>query len=180
MEQLINYLIVNGKAWVKSQRESHRPKAEPLPTAAREHLSPYFDKETLESIRVRQVEHIENPEFYEVFEKAGQPIPLDFRAMEGITFIDTILIAESRMVSKDWTSSLFHECVHAVQYQVLGLDRFIEEYVRGWAKKGFDYFSIPLERQAYDLQRVFEMDKQQSFSVEIAVAMGLEESTVIV
>lgn len=175
MEQLLNYLIINGKAWVNSQRESHRPKAKPMPTAARERLASYFYPHTLEPIRVRQVEQIADPEFYEMFEQAGQPIPLDFSAMEGITFIDTIVIAGSRMVSKDWTSFLFHECVHAVQYQVLGLDRFIEEYVRGWAQNGFDYFSIPLERQAYDLQRVFETDKQQCFLVELAIERSLEK-----
>ena len=166
-----NVIVILGLVLWISHSLSNR--SAPLPTAAIERLAPWFYPGTLESIRVRQLEQIENPEFYEMFEQAGQPIPLDFRAMEGMTFIDTIVIAGSRMVSRDWTSLLFHECVHAVQYQVLGLNRFIERYVHGWAQNDFDYFSIPLERQASDLQRVFEMDKQQSFSVEIAVERSL-------
>lgn len=62
-------------------------------------------------------------------------------------------------------SLMFHELVHVVQYQLLELAEFVEWYVHGWVKNGFDYFAIPLERYAYELQRRYDESSGQVFSV---------------
>jgi hypothetical protein len=49
--------------------------------------------------------------------------------------------------------------VHVTQYRLLGAKRFAELYVIGWAQNGFEYGRIPLERQAYDLQKKFDEGK---------------------
>ena len=177
MEQVLSILIEQGKMWVRSQRELHRPLAKELDPSVRERLDPYFKPDSLDTVRRRAVPSIENPAFYAEFEKAGQRIPLDFRAMSGITFMDTILIAESKVAATDLVPLVFHECVHAFQYRVLGVDAFVEQYINGWASNGFDYFSIPLERQAYDLQRRFELERNVSFSVEREVVVRLGTAT---
>jgi hypothetical protein len=154
---------------VASQREANRGNAIPLSQTEKELLQPHFRPETLDSVRVRRVPQINNPDFYSIFEQAGQQIPMDFREMAGITFIDTILVAEPRVSLTEWISLLFHECVHVCQYQLLGTGLFIEQYVNGWALGGFDYYKIPLEQQAYQLQSQFDATARVSLDVELSV-----------
>jgi hypothetical protein len=59
--------------------------------------------------------------------------------------------------------------VHIVQYAVLGVERFIPEYVYGWAKSGERYETIPLEVQAYELQARFSSGYPTVFSIEDTV-----------
>lgn len=100
----------------------------------------------------------------------GVPPPLDFREMEGITFVDMILVSEARHPHNPPQLGLvFHELVHVVQYAVLGVSAFADRYVRGWAKWGQVYRRIPLERHAYALQENFERDPTQGFDVEEVV-----------
>ena len=172
---MLNFLKANGKKWVVSQRETNRINAESLRHEEKTTLEIHFDPKMLENVRVQKVSQIENPYFYASFEKVGQPIPLDFRQMRGITFIDTILIAEPKVAPENWLSLLFHECVHVCQYDILGVDTFIDRYIDGWANNGFNYASIPLERVAYDLQREFESSPQSTLSVESEVRRRLGE-----
>lgn len=176
MEELLRFFIENGKSWIISQRNLHRSSAEQISSLDKKCLQSYFQTSTLDIIRISRVPRIENPEFYNVFVRAGQPIPLDFSKMAGITFIDTVLIVESEEVKTDLISLLFHECVHVVQYQILGVNIFIEQYVYGWARNSFNYFAIPLEKDAYELQHMFEVSGQSPFSVEIEVRRRLAKS----
>ena len=97
----------------------------------------------------------------------GIPAPLDFTQMAGITFLDTVLILRTKadLSEAALTSLLFHEAVHVVQYEHLGLDRFMHEYVMGWAANGFEYRNIPLERQAYALQDRFVENPSAEFKL---------------
>ena len=172
---LTAYLISNGAGWVKAQRERFRSLGAPVAAADRSALVPYFDPGLLDLVRVASVPMIENPAFYRELEQAGYGIPLDFRQMAGITFNDTVLVARSlNLGGEPWASLLFHELVHVVQYRTLGVDEFIARYVLGWAANGFDYSAIPLEQDAYDLQRRFEAG--ESFSVELEVSRRLERA----
>jgi hypothetical protein len=99
----------------------------------------------------------------------------DFTAAAGITFIDTILISQQGLEAhSDLGPLIFHELVHVVQYDVLGVDEFIKCYVQGWAKSGFDYYTIPLEMEPYNLQRRYEKDPTHGFPVlaEMRKALG--------
>jgi len=49
---------------------------------------------------------------------------------------------------------LFHELVHVVQYEKLGLEGFAAKYVRGFLNGG-SYEGIPLEMNAYELDARF-------------------------
>ncbi len=167
---MLNFLKLNGKDWVVSQRDTYRIKAMNLRHEDKIVLENHFHARTLGNIRICYVDQIENPHFYtSSFEKMGQPIPLDFRQMRGITFIDTIIIAEPKVTPDIWLSLLFHECVHVCQYSILGVDKFIEQYVDGWANNGFDYASIPLEKDAYKLQKRFKTSPQSPLFVESEV-----------
>jgi hypothetical protein len=172
-EELVEFLVENGRRWTASQREAFAPTSDPISQEDRSVLWHYFGHGVLQSSRLAWVDEIANPDFYTTFERAGLSIPLDFRLMTAITFVDTIVISRSQFEGPaTWRPLLFHELVHAVQYRVLGLDRFVSAYVEGWARNGFFYESIPLERMAYELQGRFDL-AAQPFSVESEVVRAL-------
>jgi hypothetical protein len=177
-QQLVSFLTANGIRWVHDQRERYRAAAEPIPEYVRARLTPYFAQSTLDSARVIEVPEIANPPFFSAFTESGLPLPLDFRQMAGITFGDTILVASSHQVPGEPIESLmFHELVHVIQYSALGVDEFIRRYVIGWANAAFDYFRIPLEEDAYDLQGAFERNLAP-ISVEAEVLRRLRSDGV--
>lgn len=165
-EDLVTFLIEKGSRWVHSERDVHRPSARALLEAEISGFAQFFDNETLDRARVKIVPVIENPGFSSILRNIGIRVPLDFTAMSGITFVDTILISRLRMPAESqFLPLLFHEMVHIVQYEVLGLRMFVDRYVRGWAENEFNYFAIPLERDAYELQARYEVDPHLRFSV---------------
>ena len=170
LDELISYLEREGRNWIVTQRDAHWVKGHPLESKTRRVIGSFFQSDTLNSARICEVSQIENPPFYKELEEQGISMPLDFRNMAGITFIDTIFIAPSKIGAESWSSLVFHECVHVAQYLFLGVDRFAHEYVAGWASNGFDYFKIPLEVQAYRLQQLFDLNPQNMFSVEMEIA----------
>lgn len=159
-DEFIHGLVEKGHEWIVSQRDLHIANARGLSQQDRLLLEPYFEPQILDLAKIAMVDSIENPPFYPELKNLGIPGLIDFTDMAGITFIDCILI--SGRVSHDrqsWISLLFHEMVHVAQYHLLGAQRFAELYVLGWAQNGFEYENIPLERQAYNLQRQFDQGR---------------------
>jgi len=169
----IRFLIEQGKAWIAAERAARHPHGQHLSDPLRHRFSPYFGAALLDRVCIQLVPAIPNPPFYAQLAASGQPIPLDFSQMAGITFIDTILVAQSKVTPAAWEPLLFHECAHVVQYALLGLDRFVDQYVTGWAMNGRRYERIPLEAEAYQLQAAFTTKPDTAFSVEAAVKWRL-------
>ena len=68
----------------------------------------------------------------------------------GITFKDTYFLHH-----RDQTESLhFHELVHVVQWERLGVDNFLLAYGAGLMQFGYD--DSPFEKMAYSLQAEFD------------------------
>ena len=163
---LVVFLIQNGRKWIIDQREVHYPHSVPLGGREIEILKWFYREATMERTRIRHVPKIVNPSFYTDLARSGISIPLDFSQMAGITFVDTILLSDLYAHVQPRISLLFHEMVHVVQYGWLGVSEFTSQYVRGWAQNGFVYAEIPLEREAYELQKRFENAPKNPFSVE--------------
>lgn len=155
-ENMTNYLIHLGRLWIERQRNQYHPRGTPIPSEARQYLSPFFLRDTLDAVRVVRVPLIENPAFYGTVLSSRLPRLIDFRKASGITFIDTVLLSDRYIVEAPSLSLLFHETVHVVQYSFLGVEEFARRYVLGWAKGGYRYGSIPLEEQASRLTAAFE------------------------
>lgn len=176
VQALLDFLIQHGQTWVRAQRDLHRPTADPLSGREKADFAWFFDAQALDSARIKKVSVIQNPEFYSQLTALGVSLPLDFTMMAGITFEDTILLSTTQ-TSGDVPSAsfLFHELIHVVQYETLGLQGFVQQYIQGWAQNGFQYANIPLERDAYELQSRYESQPQQPFSVkaEIRRRLGL-------
>ena len=176
VNSLIAYLIPNARRWIEEQRDMHQPDSRSLLPEETKSLQRFFRAATLERARIKFVPQIENPPFYSDLTRAGYPILVDFRQMAGITFDNTILIGNSYSASQLFLSLLFHELVHVVQYGLLGVSEFTKRYVVGWAQNGFNYASIPLEREAYELQGKFDLSQDKIFSVDNIVAERMTRS----
>jgi hypothetical protein len=173
--EVLHLFLERGPKWVMAQRECHRPGGHPLGPHDRDVLSLFFPDEILDQVRIVSVPVVPNPDFYEVLTQHGVPIPLDFGQMAGITFGDTVLLSEARPVEPaERLPTLFHELVHVVQYARLGVDEFVHRYVMGWAENGFRYESIPLEKDAHELDARFRAKPAAPFSVvsEVAAQLG--------
>jgi hypothetical protein len=92
----------------------------------------------------------------------------NFANMAAITYVDTVV---SRLPFTD--RLLFHELVHAVQYQKLGLPTFAARYVTGFLTGG-SYEAIPLEMNAYELDARFAAAPAISFSVATEVQAWID------
>jgi hypothetical protein len=168
----LQFFIVQGCAWAGQMHAEFYPQGHSLADPTTRLLTPFFGSNTLARIHLVFLKEIPNPPFYSILAARGIPPPLNFTQMAGITFLDTVLISQTKADFSDagLTSLLFHEAVHVVQYEHLGLDRFMHEYVMGWAANGFEYRNIPLERQAYALQDRFVENPSAVFSVHDEVS----------
>ena len=165
-QELVSYLAENAGHWIDSQRAQHRVHADPLPDTTLAALSGFFEKGTLDRTRIRHVPSIENPPFYKEFEEAGEAFPLDFTVWAAITFGDVILVNGEQVPGPPSHSVVFHEMVHVVQYDELGIHEFARRYVTPFVQSRFNYMSIPLESVAFDLQGRFEERSGDPFSAE--------------
>jgi hypothetical protein len=77
-----------------------------------------------------------------------------------VTFLDVVVFNE-KLTSRN----LFHGLVHAAQVSVLGLDVFVELFVRGFLRAR-SYFLVPLKAQAFSLDAKFAANPSERFSVE--------------
>ena len=152
--------VARGATWAAARSALLHDTGWPLTSRAVERLAPYFHVSTLRRIRVVPVPSIPSP---------------GFGAIGGLTLADTVLVSTRRadLAELAFERLLFHEAVHVVQYGSLGVSRFLREYVVGWARSGFSYEAIPLERQAYALDARFARG-EPCFSVEREVAAWLD------
>ena len=163
----IAWVIHQVTAYIDEQRQTYRAKAVSLDQNERATMQPFFPASCLDSTRVAVVagQRIENPPFYGELIKMGfDAISLpDFKLRTAITFVDTVVSHEP------FTERLlFHELVHVVQYEKLGLPEFAAKYVRGFLNSG-SYEAIPLERNAYELDGRFAAAPSKPFCVEAEV-----------
>jgi hypothetical protein len=117
-------------------------------------------------------ERVSNPPFYGELMRMGFEADFlpDFANMAAITFVDTVVSHEPFS-----ERLLFHELVHVIQYEKLGLAEFAAKYVRGFLTGG-SYEAIPLEMNAHELDARFAAEPAKVFSVAAEVQAGIESS----
>lgn len=164
-----------GVRWVERRRARHRGGAVPISTDALRALAPFFPAETLEIARVAVVPHLSLSRVLALGRRLGLSA-IDGERILGITYLDTIVVP-GRGAEPVPLQTLFHELVHVEQARQLGLRAFVERYVGGWlAGGGRKYAAIPLERDAYALERRFRTAPEKPFDVGAEVARQLAES----
>jgi hypothetical protein len=176
LNDLLQLSLREGPRWVRDQKAAYRSFGWSLSADEKEKLSPFFGQPVVERARIATVPVIPNPDFYTHLQAQGVPIPLDFSQMSGITFDDLILLSGLHAVPpSEQLHLLFHELVHVVQFELAGIDGFVQRYIAGWAQNGFLYERIPFEAQAYALNSRFAAQPDARFSVhaEVAALLGI-------
>jgi hypothetical protein len=162
-DEQAEWVVQQVAAYIGGQRQTHRGKAVALSQNQKSVMLPFFPELTLDSVRVVVLaeQRVINPPFYGElikigFEAASLP---DFSLMAAITYVDTVVSHEP------FTDRLlFHELVHVVQYEKLGLAEFAAKYVTGFLSGG-SYEAIQLEMNAYELDARFAATPTKPFSV---------------
>jgi hypothetical protein len=159
----IEWVVKQVAAYIERQHQTYRRRAVPLDQKQKTVMQSFFPPSTLDTARVVVLagERVGNPLFYTElitmgFEAGSLP---DFAHMAAITFVDT-MVSHGPFTDR----LLFHELVHVVQYDKLGLAEFAAKYLRGFLSGGA-YEAIPLERNAYELDGRFEGEPTKAFSV---------------
>jgi hypothetical protein len=168
----IQWVIQQVAAYIEEQRRTYRRRAVPLGQNQKTAMRPFFPASTLDLARVVLLtgERVGNPPFYAELMRMGfeaGSLP-DFADMAAITYVDTVVSHEP------FTDRLlFHELVHVVQYEKVGLRDFATKYVSGFLTGG-SYDAIPLEVNAYELDGRFAVAPARPFSVEAEVQLWID------
>ena len=171
-DDLLHHMIEMGLPWLREQRNLHRAGSRRLTVEERLALRGYYDQRILGKVRVATVDRISNPPFYNELKASGNPT-IDISGAAGIAFIDCVVIQKTlERHSVSWNSILFHELVHIMQFDILGPERHLELYLRGWMNSGYEYHRIPMETQAQRLESRFSR-KEPPFSVREIVEQEL-------
>jgi hypothetical protein len=148
--------------YLRQQRAHYLPAAKPLSNQNKARMWPYFSPSLLDQVRVVELKglRISAPDFYAQARCQGFDNLPEIPHMDSLTFIDVIAFNESLN-----ERSLFHALVHAVQFHVLGLERYAELFVQSFLRTRA-HFTVPLEVHAFSLTSRFMLPSPEKFSVE--------------
>ena len=132
--------------WIDETLAAHQQKSSPVIRAGFPRLRVYFPRDVLESSRFVEVPSVPFPPLEELGLKGIVVMPT---LLAGVTYRDTFFVRRSYKSE----SLYFHELVHVVQWQRLGVERFLLAYGAGLLQ--FGYERSPLERMAKSLEQDF-------------------------
>jgi hypothetical protein len=153
--------------YLRQQREFFRPNGVPLHSKQQQLMELFFSRTLLERVRTVTLngQRITNPPFYGDARAMGMKNLPDMTHMPSLTFED-ILVFQDEIIAR----TLFHALVHAVQFEVLGLERYSALYVQGFLRTR-SHISVPLEAHAFQLESKFAEQPNDPFSVEEKVRL---------
>jgi len=148
--------------YLREKRDHYFPMASPLSNQHKARVWPYFSPQLLDRVRIVELhgKRVPAPTFYAQARALGFDNLPQVTHMDSLTFID-VLVFNQTLAER----SLFHALVHAVQFQLLGLQRYTELFVRSFVKTKA-HFSVPLEAHAFALESKFKRPSTEKFSVE--------------
>ena len=148
------------RKWIENTLEVHGATASPVISLPFPRLNSVLPLELLARAKVVVVNGAVP---FPPLSRIGLP---EFSQMEnmqlaGITYKDTFFVSHPHQTE----SLYFHELVHVVQWERLGVDNFLLAYGIGLMQ--FGYQDSPLEKMAYSLQARFDSDTLSGDTVEI-------------
>jgi len=166
-ESQIRDAIADISTYMREQRDKYRAIGEPLEAPQAKILGAFFSPSLLARIRVVQLANLGLGRI-EVKPKANtyQNL-LQLTHVASVTFEDVLVFNETLT-----ERTLFHALVHAVQFQLLGLPRYTELFVRAFVAARWR-FNVPLEAHAFELESRFAADREQTFYVEDEVRLWI-------
>ena len=144
--------IAKVDAWIDGYIDAHRNKRTRVSEFGFPSLPAYFTPGILDNAYVVYTDQVKSPPLHEI----GLDGFSFFESMdpEGITYKDTFFITPDQ---KDRESIHFHELIHIIQWDELGVENFILTYGANLLVSG--YRRHPLEAITYDLQAAFDLGR---------------------
>ena len=136
------------RQWIDEFLNDHAERTRAVSTLGFTRLSTCFPQELLERAKVVTVTRVPFPPVDRF--RLPELAPVQQMSFSGITFKDTFFLQQGQASE----SLHFHELVHVVQWERLGVDNFLLAYGVGLVQ--FGYQKSPLEQLAYSLQRSFD------------------------
>jgi hypothetical protein len=158
-------------SYLREQSEYYMRIALPLTNLQKAAMWPYFSALVLDRVRIVELkgQRIPNPPFYEQARALGFTNLPEWTHMDSLTLGDVILFNE-----KLSDRALFHGLVHAIQIELLGIERYSQLFVRGFLASKH-HFSVPLEAHAFSLESKFGANPSDRFSVEDRVRLWVHQ-----
>ena len=175
-ERRIQDAVARVADYLNDQRERFFPESTPLSKKQRRIAARFFSPALLDDVRIVELTHrrLEKPPFYAEAKARGFSNLPDVTHMASLTFEDVLVFQQTPA-----DRILFHALVHAVQYQMLGLERYAELFVRGFVRMG-SHFLVPLEAHAFALDSKLTVDAESAFSVEEEVMKWISEDRYVI
>ena len=152
------------REWIEKLLEDNKEQAIPVISLNFPRLQKVFASDLLEKAKVVVVTgQVPFPPLPLALSSMGLP---DFAQMgnasvAGVTYKDTFFVNNLHQTE----SIYFHELVHVVQWERLGVDNFLLAYVAGLMQCG--YQDSPLEQMAYSLQEDFDHESLPDGIIEL-------------
>ncbi|HEY6302927.1 MAG TPA: hypothetical protein VIX14_07655 [Terriglobales bacterium] len=165
----VREIIGRVSSYLRQLREHYFASAVPLTEQHKTLLRPYFSASLLDRVRVVELDgqRLPNLPFHQEAKALGFAHLPEFAHMASVTLVDVVVFNE-----KQTARSLFHGLVHAVQFQVLGVEHCTELLV---GSAGNNQFTVPLDAHAYSLESKFAAPTPEKFSVEDEVRLWLKQ-----
>ena len=170
-EERVLQVLARVCGYMRGQREHYLPMGEPLDREQVAAMRPFFSPTLLAGVKVVQLvgRRITEPAFCQEARALGFEGLPELSHMASLTFEDVLVFNE-----KITERLLFHALVPAVQFQVLGMDRYVELYVRALLETRWR-FSVPLEAHIFELTSKFMANRKKPFFVEDEVRMRVSQ-----
>lgn len=159
--------IADISAYMREQRDKYRAIADPLDSERARVMGMFFSPSLLARVRIVQLAHHGLGRLEVKPKPGGYQNLLQLTHMASVTFEDVVVFNEELT-----ERTLFHALVHAVQFQLLGLPRYTELFVRAFVATRWR-FNVPLEAHAFELESRFAADRGRAFFVEDEVRLWI-------
>jgi len=171
-EERIAEAVTQVASYLREQRDHYFASAAPLSNRQKALMWPYFSAALLDRVRVAELKgsRICNPPFYEECRALGFTNLPDLTQTPSVTFIDVVVFNDAFT-----DRQLFHGLVHAAQFELLGLERYTDLFVRGLLHTKAPS-TVPLEAQAFALVSKFAAAPASRFSVEEQVRLWIKQA----
>lgn len=154
-----------------NQRKAYFFRGAPLSDRQKDALHPFFSSMILNKVRTVELEggRLSLPPFYPEARARGIENLPELTHMTSLTFVD-VIVFNDLIIER----ALFHGLVHAVQFEILGLERYTDLFVRAFLRTEA-HFTVPLETHTFALESKFAVTPEKAFSVEEQVRLWIRE-----
>jgi hypothetical protein len=159
--------IADIATYMQGQREKYHAIGEPLDAQHARIMEKFFSPSLLARVRVVQLANHGLGRIEVTLKAKHHQNLLQLTHMASVTFEDVVVFNEKLTLR-----SLFHALVHAVQFQLLGLPRYTELFVRAFVATRWR-FNVPLEAHAFELESRFAANREEPFFVEDEVRLWI-------